>query len=1300
MLKLTEMLGDDALTGFNGLQAGASVKQRHIQAFLDIRKILETLNLDGLAIDRAEQQNLMTTGSGVNVAEFTDYPSRALIFSGGDLAARAVAAFQFLDILIKTDIPFNVIVRQDHVYVFPRSRIRAEIFPGRAGVAELMGFFLMEFFNAPEEVTDAKLAEALGVETASEQLFDKLKEAYQATGESQTEAIAAAKEIARLDTEAAEQRLVTSSSDQAQTQAASATPATTAPATSAPTPAPAESAPATADTPAEKLPATTEATPPSEDFDKLNQRLGLTAIDATLAPEIERMTKLLIRFGQEHLFNDWAPAGQENQEKLGFFNQLLEFDRRYQAAPVTIQEAGKTEELTYPKGLEGYLLKHRDLVADWRKKDDRMNSFHGLTPRAPRERVVQHRYFKEDGTLDERFSAAESEGLQYGNTIWMILPAGGKGTRLKFDGVKLGMETELLLHQTNLQRYARWLKAVQDEANRRNGENKQNKIILMLSEDNYDDVKAYIEEYLKHEGYFGLEPSQIEFGREMVQPPFPAVRARDGKMVPSKKSKYLVEVGSGGHGDIHKLMYANGYSKQAAEAKANLFFVQDTNPQAVNAGLVGLYEMVKNGWIFNAIATPRRAGEKTGMLSDWFDSEGRFVARASAEYSTADAQMKKAGLPGDVADASGLSPFPSNLNMYFIPATAYHEILDRSRGLIEEMVKPKGEDDTPRIETQSQDWLWLLRTYAPEYAKQVGITFFNNPDERDHSFSPVKNAVDGGEKEQGANRPSDTAFRGETAIEGFWSKALAAAGANLVGDPTPFTARTGSNAVTEPEPANKVVFASDFAPTVSELSRKILGFFTLDHAGLAVEGRDIIFRDVFLENCTLIVKGLTGQHRIMVNQLSLRGKSGPVYTPLDGTETNIQVIARGYKLDMGTTYVVDLREQESGTYEVTFDAEELGWKRTGDFDERLEEVSRKEMREVASLIQQEVSGKTEQRSEVRAEGKSYRNFVAAIRGKFDEGFLSQEEKNILKDKLIRASWEEARRLADKIMEVDPWNQVFPSSEKTTVFLSAERLYREMPDKKFFETCNRLIQWDSDISKRISEAPEVEIPETKPAVSLPRIGRTEETEGMKALQKAMQREEALHAALNAAANQRLETTGVKSPAAVSVEARLTDLILAIEKQTGEPFPEVFSPDTGAYVTDYNEARIRKVLARKEAGLVAKGVVVVIMAASEDDVRAAHNAFGSEIRDRQIEVVGSGANLVAERLKQRYGDSRVQIKPGKVVTEDEAAYLAAAQLANGRVVFVGTNETVTGAYQISVAVMLQSAMEAAQAIATSA
>ena len=345
------------------------------------------------------------------------------------------------------------------------------------------------------------------------------------------------------------------------------------------------------------------------------------------------------------------------------------------------------------------------------------------------------------------------------------------------------------------------------------------------------------------------------------------------------------------------------------------------------------------------------------------------------------------------------------------------------------------------------------------------------------------------------------------------------------------------------------------------------------------------------------------------------------------------------------------------------------------------------------------------RSEIRsvpvspvAEGKSYRNFVEGIRAKVEEKIpLTTEEKR----RFIDASREEAKRLRNEIMEANRGpKRVFDGSEETTMPRLANDLFENMPDKELLSAGNQLIEWNERISDQISKAPKGD-PETEPAVWLPSIGRTEETEGMKALQKAMQREEALHAALNAAANQRLETTGVKSPAAVSVESRLTNLILAIEKQTGKPFPAAFNPDTGAYVTGYNEARIREVLAMKEAGLVAKGVVVVIMAASEDDVRAARNAFGSEIRDRQIEVVGSGANLVAERLKQRYGDSRVQIKPGAVVTEeDEAAYLAAAQLANGRVVFVGTNETVVGAYQISVAVMLQSAMEAAQAIATSA
>ncbi len=176
--------------------------------------------------------------------------------------------------------------------------------------------------------------------------------------------------------------------------------------------------------------------------------------------------------------------------------------------------------------------------------------------------------------------------------------------------------------------------------------------------------------------------------------------------------------------------------------------------------------------------------------------------------------------------------------------------------------------------------------------------------------------------------------------------------------------------------------------------------------------------------------------------------------------------------------------------------------------------------------------------------------------------------------------------------------------------------------------------------------------------------------------------------------------IVSQKAAGMEIRLTDLILAIEKSTGAVMPPAVSPDQGAYVTPYDEALIRNVLALKAQKQVAAGVVVVVMASSSEQAQVAHKVFRAEIRSRQLEVVMGGANAVAERLSRRYGRSRVQVKPGKSVAEDEVAYLTAALLANGRVVFVKTQETVQEAFQISVATMLEASIEAARAFAKSA
>jgi hypothetical protein len=174
----------------------------------------------------------------------------------------------------------------------------------------------------------------------------------------------------------------------------------------------------------------------------------------------------------------------------------------------------------------------------------------------------------------------------------------------------------------------------------------------------------------------------------------------------------------------------------------------------------------------------------------------------------------------------------------------------------------------------------------------------------------------------------------------------------------------------------------------------------------------------------------------------------------------------------------------------------------------------------------------------------------------------------------------------------------------------------------------------------------------------------------------------------------------APGAMQAEMRLTDLILGIEKRAGASLPAVVKVDQGAYVTPYDPTLIRQVLHLKAQKQVAEGVVVVAMVNSAAQAQEASRAFRSELRSRQLEIVMGNANAVVERLSRKFGRSRVQVKPGKLAQEDQQAYLTAALLANGRVVIVGTQETVTDAFQISVTMILEASFAAAQAFARSA
>ena len=89
--------------------------------------------------------------NGVAVERTTDYPIETAVFTGGTDEARVSAAMQFVSHLNSVGqyvektaqsykgVPVSVNVRQDAIYITPRSRVRSDLFPGGTGWLEVAG---------------------------------------------------------------------------------------------------------------------------------------------------------------------------------------------------------------------------------------------------------------------------------------------------------------------------------------------------------------------------------------------------------------------------------------------------------------------------------------------------------------------------------------------------------------------------------------------------------------------------------------------------------------------------------------------------------------------------------------------------------------------------------------------------------------------------------------------------------------------------------------------------------------------------------------------------------------------------------------------------------------------------------------------------------------------------------------------------------------------------------------------------------------------------------------------------------
>merc|ERR1711971_244735 len=100
----------------------------------------------------------------------------------------------------------------------------------------------------------------------------------------------------------------------------------------------------------------------------------------------------------------------------------------------------------------------------------------------------------------------------------------------------------------------------------------------------------------------------------------------------------------------------------------------------------------------------------------------------NVEYNQLDSLLRATSYPeGDVADATGFSPFPGNTNSLVICIDAYCSTLERTSGIIAEFVNPKHSDSSrtafkssTRLECMMQDFPKELPSDAP-----VAFTMFD-----------------------------------------------------------------------------------------------------------------------------------------------------------------------------------------------------------------------------------------------------------------------------------------------------------------------------------------------------------------------------------------------------------------------------------------------------------------------------------------------------------------------------------------------------------------------------------------------
>jgi UDP-sugar pyrophosphorylase len=481
-------------------------------------------------------------------------------------------------------------------------------------------------------------------------------------------------------------------------------------------------------------------------------------------------------YGQAHLFEGLGEA-----DRAGIVAQLQTLDGKLPGG-----------------GLKGYISRARSLLADSKAGT---NPFAGLVPTVPQ----GERLSGDTGPGSTQYAELEDVGAAQLAKCAFCLVAGGLGERLGFPGIKISITAEVTTGASFMEIYASHILSFQAHARTATGSaDLCLPLAIMTSGDTHDQTV----ELLEKNSFFGLKREQVTLMRQEKVPALIDVDARlackDG----------LLETKPHGHGDVHSLLLQHGLTKQwMSEGREWLVVFQDTNPLPFRSLCAILGVSVRNGFVLNSVAVPRLPKEAIGGVAKLEDAAKGTSLTINVEYNQLDPLLRETPVGGDVADASGFSPYPGNINILVFKIPEFDRCLQTTGGIVPEFVNPKWADaektkfkSPTRLECMMQDF---PRLCGPD--DKVGFTQLD----RGMCFTCVKNNL----ADAATKKPPDCALSAEADIYACSAQLLRAAGDDVdieAPDTVEFlgiSAQIGARIILKPE----------FAISLNDMKKKIKG---------------------------------------------------------------------------------------------------------------------------------------------------------------------------------------------------------------------------------------------------------------------------------------------------------------------------------------------------------------------------------------------------------------------------------------------------------------------------------------------